>query len=111
MSTTPAPQDSGAVKAGAAPAEATARLTVRKPLRSVVGIVTSAKMQKTISVESDRIEKHVKYGKFLKRRVRYKVHDEKGEAKEGDQVRIVQTRPLSKTKRWRLVEIVSRARR
>ncbi len=83
----------------------------RKPTRPVDAIVTSARMQKTISVEMSRLERHPKYGKYVRRYIRLKVHDEKGEAREGDVVRIVQTRPLSKTKRWRLVEVIKKARR
>ena len=83
----------------------------RKAPRIVEGVVTSAKMQKTIAVEMEHLEMHPKYKKYIRRRVRFKVHDEKGEAKEGDVVRIAQTRPLSSTKRWRLVQVISKARR
>jgi small subunit ribosomal protein S17 len=74
----------------------------------IEGTVTSAKMQKTRSVEVTRLEKHPKYGKFLRRRTTFKVHDEREESKEGDRVIIAETRPLSKTKRWRLVKVVAR---
>lgn len=72
----------------------------------VIGIVTSTKMMKTIAVSADRVISHAKYEKQLTRQTVYKAHDEKGEAKLGDLVEIVETRPLSKTKRWRLVRIV-----
>ena len=61
-------------------------------------------------VEMERLVRHVKYDKYVRRHSRFKAHDEKGEAKEGDVVRIAQTRPLSKTKRWRLVEVLTRAK-
>ena len=75
----------------------------------VQGTVTSDKMQKTRSVEVTRLEKHPKYGKFLRQRTTFKVHDEKEESREGDTVLIAETRPLSKTKRWRLVKVVTRS--
>ena len=71
-----------------------------------VGLVTSTKMMKTISVSVDRIVRHKKFEKQLTRQTVHKANDEKGEAKLGDLVEIVETRPLSKTKRWRLVRIV-----
>ncbi|SRR6266540_313469 len=77
---------------------------------TVDGVVISSKMQKTIVVEMERLERHAKYGKYVRRHSRFKAHDEKGEAKEGDVVRIAQTRPLSKTKHWRLVEVLTRAK-
>ena len=77
--------------------------------REVVGEVVSNKMNKTISVKIFRRVRHEKYGKFMKKTSVYKVHDEKNDAKPGDMVRIQMTRPLSKTKRWRLMEIVERA--
>lgn len=76
----------------------------------VVGQVVSNKMQKTISVLTYRQIRHEKYGKYLKRTSVFKAHDEKGEAKIGDTVRIRETRPLSKTKRFTLVEIVEKGR-
>jgi len=81
----------------------------RNQRRSIQGVVVSAKMQKTISVETSRLTRHAKYGKYMKRFTVYKAHDEKGEAKEGDLVELVSTRPLSKTKRYRLLRIVRRA--
>lgn len=76
----------------------------------VVGEVVSDKMDKTISVLIYRTLKHVKYGKYMKRSSVFKAHDEKEEAKIGDVVRIRETRPLSKTKCWTLVEIVEAAK-
>ncbi|HUU70921.1 MAG TPA: 30S ribosomal protein S17 [Planctomycetota bacterium] len=76
--------------------------------KTVVGIVTSSKMNKTIVVSSERFVQHPKYRKYIRRGTSYKAHDEKNEAREGDSVRIEEARPTSKTKRWRLVEIVRR---
>lgn len=73
-----------------------------------VGIVVSNKMQKTIVVQIRRKAPHALYRKVIEKAAKFKVHDEKNEAKVGDRVRIVETRPLSKDKRWRLVEILSR---
>jgi small subunit ribosomal protein S17 len=78
--------------------------------KTVVGVVTSDKMQKTITVESERRVMHPRYRKYIRATTRYKVHDERREARLGDTVRIMETRPLSKTKCWRLVEVVGRAR-
>ncbi len=72
----------------------------------VVGEVISDKMDKTISVLTYRLVRHRKYGKFMRRTSVFKAHDEKNMAKVGDTVRLYQTRPLSKTKRWALAEIV-----
>lgn len=74
--------------------------------KMVVGIVTSDKMDKTIAVMVKRTIKHPKYGKYIKRSTVYKAHDENNEAKIGDRVEIRETRPLSKTKRWKLVRII-----
>lgn len=74
-----------------------------------VGTVVSNKMQKTISVLYERLEKHPRYEKLVRRSTVLKAHDERGEAREGDVVEIMETRPLSKTKRWRLVRVVKRA--
>ena len=76
----------------------------------VVGEVISNKMQKTISVLVYRMVRHKKYGKFIKKTSVFKAHDEKGQAQVGDMVRIHETRPLSKTKRWALSEIVEQAK-
>jgi small subunit ribosomal protein S17 len=75
-----------------------------------VGRVVSDKMQKTVVVALERRVAHPVYGKMVKRTVKVKAHDEANTAKAGDLVRIAETRPLSKDKRWRLVEIVERAR-
>ena len=74
-----------------------------------VGVVVSDVQNKTITVQVDRRAPHPRYKKVVKFRKRYAVHDEKNEAKVGDTVRIGETRPISKNKRWRLVEIISRA--
>lgn len=74
--------------------------------RTREGIVVSNKMQKTLIVEVTRLVEHPQFKKVIKRKVRYAVHDEKNEAKPGDKVRIRETRPLSKTKRWRLVQVI-----
>ncbi len=74
------------------------------------GYVVSDKMQKTVVVAVDRRVPHPVYGKMVTRTTRLKAHDEENSAKQGDTVRIMETRPLSKDKRWRVVEIVERAR-
>jgi small subunit ribosomal protein S17 len=74
-----------------------------------VGVVVSDKMQKTIVVVEERLVAHPLYHKYVRRRAKYYVHDEAQQARVGDLVRIEETRPLSKLKRWRLVEIVRRA--
>ena len=75
-----------------------------------VGIVTSDKMDKTIVVSVSEHVKHPLYGKIMKRTYKRKAHDENNECKKGDRVRVMETRPLSKDKRWRLVEIIERAK-
>lgn len=75
-----------------------------------IGVVTSNKMTKTITVAVERKVKHPIYGKFVKKTTKFHAHDEKNEASIGDVVRIMETRPLSKTKRWRLVEIVEKVK-
>lgn len=70
------------------------------------GMVVSSKMNKTITVLVTRLLKHSKLKKIIKRHIKYSVHDEKNEAKEGNRVRIIETRPISKTKRWRLVKVL-----
>jgi small subunit ribosomal protein S17 len=77
--------------------------------RVLEGIVTRDKMSKTRRVEVERLVRHPKYGKFVKRRTVCYVHDEKNESHLGDTVEIVESRPLSKTKRWNLVKIVKKA--
>ena len=75
-----------------------------------VGKVTSDKMEKTITVSVEDHVKHPLYGKIVKKTYKLKAHDEKNDAKIGDTVKVMETRPLSKDKRWRLVEIVERAK-
>lgn len=74
------------------------------------GLVVSNKMDKSITVVIERKEKHPIYGKFLKRTNKFIAHDENNECNIGDTVKIAETRPLSKSKRWRLVEILERAK-
>src|SRR5581483_4017607 len=76
--------------------------------RVEVGLVTSDKMNKTRRVEIPRLVKHQRYGKYIRRRTICYVHDEKNESRVGDTVEIIETRPLSKMKSWRLVRIVSK---
>jgi len=75
-----------------------------------IGIVTSTKMDKSIVVSVERREKHPKYGKFIKKTKKCMAHDDKNECGVGDTVRIMETRPLSKLKRWRMVEILEKAK-
>jgi small subunit ribosomal protein S17 len=82
----------------------------RNTRKSRTGIVVIDKMQKTVIVAIERRVAHPVYGKMITRTKRLKAHDEQNSAKTGDTVRIVETRPLSKDKRWRVVEIVDRAR-
>lgn len=74
------------------------------------GVVTSAARDKTITIEVTAAKRHRRYDKVLPSRTRLHVHDENNEAQQGDRVLVMETKPLSKTKRWRLVEIVERAR-
>ena len=82
----------------------------RKMRKTRTGIVTSNKMDKTITIKVERKVIHPMYGKFLKKSKKYTAHDETNECNEGDLVRIMETRPLSKNKRWRLVEIIEIAK-
>ena len=75
-----------------------------------VGVVTSNKMEKSVVVTIESKIKHAKYGKFLKQSKKFVAHDEKNECGVGDTVKIMETRPLSKTKRWRVVEVLARAK-
>ncbi|MBK9388485.1 MAG: 30S ribosomal protein S17 [Planctomycetes bacterium] len=81
----------------------------RAQRRTLIGQVTSDKMEKSITVQVTRLERHAKYGKFIRRYTRLHAHDENNEARTGDMVEVMQTRPLSKLKRWRLVRIVQSA--
>ncbi len=84
--------------------------TNRNARKEIIGTVTSAKMDKTVVVSVVRRMKHPKYGKYFKRTKKYTAHDEANQCGENDIVRIMETRPLSKTKRWRLIEIVEKAK-
>lgn len=84
--------------------------TVRNLRKERVGIVTSDKMDKTITVSVERRVKHPMYGKFVKKTSKFHAHDENNDCGTGDTVRIMETRPLSKSKNWRLVEIIERAK-
>ena len=91
--------------------EATTTTTVVRNLRKTrVGVVSSNKMDKTITVNVERKVKHPLYGKFLKKTTKFHAHDEKNECSIGDTVKIMESRPLSKTKRWRLVEVVEKVK-
>ena len=85
-------------------------MEVRNLRKERTGIVVSNKMDKPITVAAKFKEKHPIYGKFVSRTKKYHVHDENGECSVGDTVRIMETRPLSKTKRWRLVEIIEKVK-
>lgn len=82
----------------------------RKERKSRVGQVVSNKMDKSITISIERKVKHPIYGKYIKKTTKLMAHDEKNECNEGDVVKIAETRPLSKNKRWRLVEIIERAK-
>jgi small subunit ribosomal protein S17 len=77
--------------------------------KTKVGVVTSDKMNKTVIVDVTQIVSHLKYGKPIKRISRFKAHDEKNDCKVGDKVSIIETRPLSRSKRWRVSKILERA--
>ena len=83
--------------------------TADKAQRTLQGIVVSAKTAKTIAVEVQRVLKHERYGKYIRRTTRLLAHDEAGEAREGDTVTIAQSRPISRRKSWRLVSVVGRS--
>ncbi len=84
--------------------------TQRKARKSREGLVVSDKMDKTVVVEVEDHVKHALYGKVLRRTSKYKVHDEQNACGVGDRVRIMETRPLSATKRWRVVDILEKAK-
>jgi len=86
------------------------RMEKRNLRKERIGVVTSDKMDKSIVVSVERKVKHPKYGKFVKRTKKFVAHDETNDCNIGDTVKIMETRPLSKTKNWRLVEIVERAK-
>ncbi len=85
-------------------------METRKLRKERIGVVFSNKMDKSITVAVKWKEKHPIYGKFVNKTKKYHAHDEKNECNIGDTVRLMETRPLSKTKRWRLVEIIERAK-
>jgi small subunit ribosomal protein S17 len=85
-------------------------MTERNLRKTRIGVVSSNKMTKTITVAVERKVKHPIYGKFVKKTSSFHAHDEKNECAIGDVVKIMESRPLSKTKRWRLVEIVEKAK-
>jgi len=103
---------SEAAPSEAAPSEAAgnAALAVRGRRKERVGKVVSDKMQKTVIVSLTRQVPHPLYKKYFKKTTKFVAHDEKGDAKTGDTVRIMETRPLSKTKRWRVIEVLERAK-
>ena len=83
--------------------------TVNKTLRTLTGRVVSNKMNKTIAVEIERLVKHPRYGKYIRRTTKLLAHDETNQSREGDTVTIAECRPLSRSKSWRLVAVVERA--
>jgi small subunit ribosomal protein S17 len=96
--------------AAAAGADRAASRRARRARKTRVGTVVSDKMQKTVVVAIERRVAHPVYGKMITRTTNLKAHDEENASKSGDTVRIMETRPLSKDKRWRVVEILERAR-
>jgi small subunit ribosomal protein S17 len=85
-------------------------MTERKLRKQRTGVVFSAKMDKTITIVVERRLKHPIYGKYVMKSKKFTAHDEENTCREGDKVRIMETRPLSKNKRWRLVDIIERAK-
>ena len=85
-------------------------MEARNLRKTKIGVVTSNKMEKTITVAVERKVKHPIYGKFVKKTTKFHAHDDKNECSIGDVVKIMETRPLSKTKRWRLVEVVEKVK-
>ncbi|MBL57266.1 MAG: 30S ribosomal protein S17 [Flavobacteriales bacterium] len=85
-------------------------MSTRNLRKERVGVVTSTSMNKSIVVSIERRQKHDKYGKFVKKTNKFVAHDEKEECNVGDTVKIMETKPLSKTKNWRLVEVVEKAK-
>ena len=92
--------------------EMTETKTTERPegRKTFVGVVHSNKMNKTIVVTVERLVKHAQYGKYIKRTTKLYAHDEENKAGIGDKVLVMSTRPLSKTKRWRLIEVLERAK-
>lgn len=85
-------------------------MMTRGSRKNKVGLVLSSKMDKGIVVSVERVVRHALYGKFFKKTSKFMAHDEKNECEVGDKVSIMETRPLSKRKRWRLVEIIEKAK-
>ena len=85
-------------------------METRNLRKTRTGVVSSNKMDKTVTVAVERKVKHPIYGKFVKKTTKFHAHDEKNECSIGDVVKIMETRPLSKTKRWRLVEVVEKVK-
>ncbi len=81
-----------------------------KNKKEIVGVVTSSKMDKSITVLVERRLKHPIYGKYIRKSKKFMAHDETNDCNEGDKVRIIESRPLSRRKRWNLVEIIERAK-
>ncbi|HEY3215745.1 MAG TPA: 30S ribosomal protein S17 [Candidatus Eisenbacteria bacterium] len=84
--------------------------TVRSRRKTRIGKVVSDRMEKTVVVSIERLVQHPVYGRYVRRRAKFKVHDEKNECRVGDTIRFMETRPLSKDKRWRFVAFVERAK-
>jgi len=91
------------------PAAAPTGTQERGQRRTAIGVVTSDKMNKTRRVEIPRLVKHARYGKYIRRRTICHVHDENNESRQGDTVEIVESRPFSRTKHWRMIRVVSKA--
>ena len=85
-------------------------MAVQGNKRTIKGVVISDKMDKTIVVKAERLVKHPVFHKYVRKHVKYKAHDEQNECKAGDTVLIIEERPLSKEKRWRMLEILERAK-
>jgi small subunit ribosomal protein S17 len=85
-------------------------IVIRNLRKTRTGVVTSNKMDKTITIAIERKVKHPLYGKFVKKTSKFHAHDEKNECSIGDTVKIMETRPISKLKRWRLVEVVEKVK-
>ena len=85
-------------------------MATRSLRKERIGIVSSNKMEKSVVVSEVKKVKHPVYGKFVLKTKKYVVHDEKNDCNEGDTVKIMETRPMSKTKKWRIVEIIERAK-
>ncbi len=97
-------------RSGVSPADSKRDIVVRSRRRTLVGVVTSDKMEKTIRVRVERFMQHSRFEKTLRVHAVCCVHDEKREARRGDRVEIMETRPISKRKHWRLVRVIERAR-